>query len=138
MPSIPDILVISDDGPLICSAQQACGGHYALEIAPLANRSLLSSNSPIGTIVIDDQVLPETQRAERLAELRVRAPHASLIYVATNHSVEYEKWARAMGVNYYISKPIDNASFTAVLAKFLAHRAAAQDGSMRQRLHYRH
>ncbi|HVN29666.1 MAG TPA: NAD(P)-dependent alcohol dehydrogenase [Candidatus Binataceae bacterium] len=63
--------------------------------------------------------------------MRARAPHASLIYVATLHSDEYERWARAMGVNYYLAKPIESSRFASVLTSFLEHRATAQNHGRR-------
>ena len=126
MPSAPDILLISSDDLLISAARRATGDRYALEIVPHAIHSLLPPNSTVQTIVIDDEVVPEAQRSERLTALRARAPHASLIYVATRHSIEYERWARTVGVNYYVSKPIEGESFSRVLARFLEHRAASR------------
>ncbi len=124
MPSAPDILVISNDGLLISSARRATGSRYSLEIAPDADHPLLPPYSSSGTIVIDDNVVPEAHRAAKLTALRARAPHASLIYVATNHSLAYERWARVMGVDYYVSRPIEGESLSLVLARFLEHRAA--------------
>jgi isopropanol dehydrogenase (NADP+) len=123
MPSVPDILVISDDSLVISSARQATVGRYALEIA-----SSLPPSSRVGMIVIDDRVIPEPQRAEKLAHFRARAPRASLIYIASSHSAENERWARTMGIDYYVSKPIDGAALTSVVASFLEHRAASRDG----------
>ncbi len=123
---MPDILVISNDALLISSARQASGGRYTLKVAPDAENSALRFDSGVDTIVLDDYVVPETRRGNRLAYLRARLPRASLIYVATRHSIDYEKWARAMGVSYYVSRPIDSASFTALLASFLEHHAAVR------------
>jgi isopropanol dehydrogenase (NADP+) len=133
MPSAPDMLVISNDGLLLSSARRACGSQYLLETASRADRSLLRSNSRAGIVVIDDAVVPDDQRVERLGDLRSCVPHASLIYVARNHSIEYERWARGMGVDYYVAKPIEGESFSLVLARFLEHRAASRGDGGRPR-----
>ena len=127
MATIPDILLISSDEILHALARQASDNRWDIHITPDADPSSLLPGSKIGTIILDDQTLPADQRNHIVAQLRARAPHASLIYVAGEHSTEYERWARAMGVNYYVSKPIENSRFASVLTSFLEHRASSAD-----------
>jgi threonine dehydrogenase-like Zn-dependent dehydrogenase/CheY-like chemotaxis protein len=125
MLKIPDVLLISSDEHLISSARQATGSRWDIQIVQYAETSSLLPGSRIGTIIIDDQTLAADQRNDALKQLRSRAPHASIIYVVAQHAVEYERWARAMGVNYYVSKPIESSRFVSVLTSFLEHRAAS-------------
>ena len=73
-----------------------------------------------GVILLDDSFLGHNTNA--LHEIRERMPEASLIYIASAHSHEHEKWARAAGVSYYLSKPIEPSLLISVLTSFLLHR----------------
>jgi isopropanol dehydrogenase (NADP+) len=125
MPKTPDVLLISSDAHLISSARQATGSRWDIQIEQCAEPSTLLPGSRIGTIIVDDQTLAPEQRSDALRQLRARAPHASIIYVVAHHADEYERWARAMGVNYYVSKPIESFRFASLLTSFLEHRASS-------------
>lgn len=70
--------------------------------------------------LIDDESLPESERGWLLNQIHRREPNALVIYVAVHHSPEVEKLARAAGVLYYTSKPVDAARFTEVLRQAMS------------------
>ena len=72
------------------------------------------SESTPQLIVIDDEGIGENDRGWLFERIRHLAPRALVIYVATHHDVGTEKRARAQGVHYYMSKPIDPYRFTDV------------------------
>ncbi len=120
----PDMIVASSDPLLTNSAEQAVGDRWTLKLSHNPGK-LAASLHRFGpaVIVMDDSLLSESERSDVLGKIRVCAPHSSLIYVASEHRDEYERWARAMGVNYYLSKPIEAARFASILTSFLEHRA---------------
>jgi len=77
------------------------------------------SESTPRLIVIDDEDIGEDDRRWLFERIRHLAPRALVIYVATLHDVETEKRARAQGVHYYMSKPIDPHRFTDVSLAFM-------------------
>ncbi len=73
-------------------------------------------------VVLDDEIVSESDRHSVLAQLRTYVPSASVLYVAGSHSNENEKRARSNGAHYYASKPISADHFGYVLRSFLSAR----------------
>jgi DNA-binding NtrC family response regulator len=116
----PHIIVSSNDETVTLTARAAAGEHWRLEtLAGIPSTPGLRNWPDLRLIVIDDETLPEASRTAALTLIREWAPRASLVYVAGQHSAETEKWARAMGVSYYTSKPIEYDRFADVLRAFL-------------------
>jgi len=123
------MIVASSDPLLTNSAQQAVGERWVLKVSSDAAQVAALYRVGPAVIVMDDSVLSEHDRSDVLRKVRMRSPQSSLIYVAAEHSDEYERWARAIGVNYYTSKPIETARFVSVLTSFLEHRAGERGSS---------
>jgi DNA-binding NtrC family response regulator len=70
-------------------------------------------------ILIDDEALTPGDRGWLLERIRKQAPRAFVIYVAAHHDAETEKSARAHGVHYYMSKPVDPKRLIQVSRAFM-------------------
>ncbi len=69
-------------------------------------------------VVIDDEAIEESTRGWLLDQVRKRARHALVAYIAAIHSPETERRARAHSVQYYTSKPMDRERTLRVLHSF--------------------
>ena len=116
----PHIVITSNDETLTMLANEAAAERWHLRaFTHLASAVSLPNWPDLKVIVLDDDVLPEADRAATLTLVHEWAPRASLIYVATHHSAETEKLARTSGVSYYTSKPVESESFAKILKAFL-------------------
>jgi|SRR5579863_24190 len=123
----PHMIVTSSEETLTLYAREAAGRRWHLQtFADIPSAPGLQNWLGLRLIVIDDEVLPEANRAAALSQIREWAPRASLVYVAGQHSAETEKSARAWGVNYYTSKPIEYDRFATVLRAFLESGAPSE------------
>jgi len=112
----PIVLVIGDaDGSLSSLTEAAGASRWSVDLCPdvVDARTRMSESTP-QLIVIDDEGIGENDRGWLFERIRHLAPRALVIYVATHHDVGTEKRARAQGVHYYMSKPIDPYRFTDV------------------------
>jgi CheY-like chemotaxis protein len=105
----PQVLVIADGDESLCSlAEQAGASAWSVESCRDAVNACdrLSEATP-QLILIDDEAVRTDDRGWLLKRIRHRAPRTFVIYVAAHHDAETEKRARAHGVHYYMSKPVD-------------------------------
>lgn len=120
MQTSPHIVITSNDEILTMLANEAAAKRWPLRALTHLPSALSLPNWPdLKVIVLDDGVLPEAGRAAALTLVRQWAPRASLIYVASHHNAETEKLARASGVSYYTSKPVESECFARILKAFL-------------------
>lgn len=70
-------------------------------------------------VLLDDSVVPESERGWLLRQIRKYSTQTGLIYIASVHDEENEKRARAGGAHYYTAKPIHGGHLTGVLSSFL-------------------
>jgi|SRR5271163_53372 len=105
----PEVLVITNGDESLCSlAEQAGASAWSIESCRDAvnARERLSEATP-QLILIDDEAVRADDRGWLLERICRQAPRTFVIYVATHHDAETEKRARAHGVHYYMSKPVD-------------------------------
>ncbi|GEM_PF-5931153 len=72
-------------------------------------------------VVMDDAVLGD-RPADLVRQFRDLAPRCPLVYVADRHDFATERAARAAGVSFYTSKPVDLDHMTRVMTAFLKMR----------------
>lgn len=114
------IVVASDDSRLMSLASDAAGGRWHVEsCSKLASAEEFLTRPELKLVLFDDQILGCPDSSSALVQLRKWAPHAAMIYIAAAHSSETEKLARAAGVHYYTSKPIEAERFSQVVRSFL-------------------
>jgi DNA-binding response OmpR family regulator len=70
-------------------------------------------------VILDDELVGESDRSWLLAQLRRNLGDATLLYVASSHSLENERRARGQGAHYYTSKPIQGDQLAVVLRGFM-------------------
>jgi len=70
-------------------------------------------------VVIDDEVVSAPERGWLCNQVNKLAPEAAMIYIASQHSAEVEKTARAHGALYYTSKPLDSGRLSKLLQAWL-------------------
>lgn len=97
-----------------------CGSPWAVESSadPSPGRNLVLDHN-VRMVVIDDEVVPVPERGWLCNQVNKLAPDAALIYVASQHSAEVEKTARAHGAICYTAKPLDAARLSTMLQAWL-------------------
>jgi len=70
-------------------------------------------------VIVDDELVRESDRSWLLAQVRRNLGDADLLYVAGSHSLENERRARSKGAHYYTAKPIQTDELTGVLKGFM-------------------
>ena len=122
MPKRPTIVVLTRDGSLQRLVSGICGSPWAVESSsdPSPGRNLVLDHN-VRMVVIDDEVVPAPERGWLCTQINKLAPDAALIYVASQHSAEVEKTARAHGAIYYTAKPLDAARLSTMLQAWLKH-----------------
>lgn len=114
-------MVIADgDKSLVALTEQAGASSWIVEPCrdAVKARDRLSEGTP-ELILIDDDAVQADDRGWLLERIRQQAPRTFVIYVAAHHDGETEKRARAHGVHYYMSKPIDPNRFILVSQSFI-------------------
>ena len=70
-------------------------------------------------MLLDDEVIQESDRVWLLAQLRKHFSGSPLLYVTSAHSESTEKQARTNGAQYYALKPLSAEHFGPILRSFL-------------------
>lgn len=114
------IVVASDDASLMSLAAKAAGDQWHVErCSKLASAAEFLVRPELKLVLLDDQILDDADSPSALIQLRERAPHTPVIYIAAEHNSKTEKLARAAGIHHYTSKPIDTERFSQVVRSFL-------------------
>jgi response regulator of citrate/malate metabolism len=101
-------LVVSRDPEIVALVRRSCSALWCVEARDDWDRiDNITGNLGVGIIVVDDDVVPEEERSQLIANIHVWFPEGLIIYVAGNHSQAVERLARAGGVLSYTSKPVD-------------------------------
>lgn len=116
----PMVLVFSSDDSLSRLVKGAVSAHYEVERCDnvVAVRASLQQ-SLLKVVIFDDDGVEKDTRGWVQAQIRRSAPDALKVYVASAHSAEGERRARARGAHYYTAKPIDRQQFLRVVRSFL-------------------
>jgi DNA-binding NtrC family response regulator len=123
----PHIIITSKDETLTLLAREAAAQRWQVRtLTDIPSVPWLPNWPDLRVIVIDDDALPQANRAAAFTRMREWAPRASLIYVASRHSAETEKLARTWGVSYYTSKPLESDRFRDILRAFLESGTAIE------------
>ncbi len=118
-------LVVSRDPQLVALARRSCSAHWRVEALPDWRRiEKLVDRLHVGIVVFDDDVIPEEDRSQLIANLHMWFPEGLIIYVAGQHSEAVERVARVDGVLSYTSKPVDTDRIESLL-RSLSNRAPA-------------
>ena len=120
MPKRPTVVVLTRDASLQRLVSGICGSPWAVESSadPSPGRNFVLDHN-VRMVVIDDEVVPAPERGWLCTQVNKLAPDAALIYVASQHSAEVEKTARAHGAIYYTAKPLDAARLSTMLQAWL-------------------
>lgn len=101
-------LVVSRDPELIALMRRSCSAPWCVEARGDWRRiDDIAGKLDVGIVVVDDDVVPEEERSQLIANIHVWFPEGLVIYVAGNHSQAVERLARAGGVLSYTAKPVD-------------------------------
>jgi len=121
-PKRPTIVVLTRDGSLQRLISGICASPWVVESSaePGPGRDLVVEHNA-RMIVIDDEVVPAPERGWLCNQINKLAPEAALIYIASQHSAEVEKTARAHGAIYYTARPLDTARLSSMLQAWLKH-----------------
>jgi DNA-binding NtrC family response regulator len=115
----PSLVVFSADDAVVRMAADAVPPSWSVNHYrdPNDARSILSKP---GTrlAVIDDEAILDSTLGLLVERIHRHAPQAFVLYVASSHSVEIERRARALGVQYYTAKPLDYDRTVRVLRSF--------------------
>lgn len=129
----PTVLLLTSDGWLRNLVNAACQAPWVVKncVDP-PSRCTVELEPSVKLAVLDDEGLPESERGWLLNQIHSRQPNASVVYVASHHSPEVEKLARAAGVLYYTSKPVDAVRLSEVLRRATAGRPRNRPGHEHQ------
>ncbi|MDO8433365.1 MAG: hypothetical protein Q7S58_13255 [Candidatus Binatus sp.] len=117
---LPTIAILSADPAISNLARDLVAERWRVEESSGSHTDRRFPAFPAVRIVIfDDETVDLADRSWLLAQIRKRAPSASMLYIAANHDSNTERQARINGAHYYCSKPIDHSEFRAVLNSFL-------------------
>jgi DNA-binding NtrC family response regulator len=124
-------LVVSRAPDLVALVQRSCSPSWSVEARGDWRRiDKASGGLDVGIVVLDDDVVPEEERSDLIANLRTWFPHAMIIYIAGKHDAAVERMARAGGVLSYTSKPVDVARLESLL-RGLSHRRLESSPTIR-------
>lgn len=113
------IVVFSRDDSIVKLIGECISDSWVVEKFCDAHEARAVLGRPgVGIVVIDDEAVEEATRGWLLEQVRKRAPHALVVYIAGNHSPDTERRARAYRVQYYTSKPMDRETTRKVLHSF--------------------
>ena len=114
-----EIVVFSRDESIVKMIAEGMSDSWVIEkfTDPHQARTFLLKPG-VRIVVIDDEAIDESTRGWLLDQVRKRARHALVAYIAAIHSPETERRARAYSVQYYTSKPMDRERTLRVLHSF--------------------
>ncbi len=123
-PKRPTVVVLTRDLSLQRLVSGICTSPWAVECSsdPSPGRDVVFDHN-VRMVVIDDEVVPAAERGWFCNQINKLAPDAALIYVASQHTAEVEKAARAHGAVYYTAKPLDAARMSTMLQAWLKRSA---------------
>lgn len=115
------VVVFSHDDSIIGLVADGLNRQWRLdrcEEPSLARTFLVRAG--VGIVVVDDGAVEEGSRGWLLDQVRRWAPSALVAYIASNHSPEVERQARARNVQYYASRPLDRDRTLRILQSFVS------------------
>lgn len=74
----------------------------------------------VGIVVIDDVAIDKPSCGWLLDQVHRWTPDALVAYIASAHTPETERQVRSLGVQYYLSRPVDRERTIRVLHSFAA------------------
>lgn len=98
-------LVVSRDAAVVELVHRACPVVEIRSDWRLVGE--IAGTYDVRVVVFDDDAVPEGNRSELIDDIHVWFPQVLIVYVAGNHSQAVERSARAGGILYYTSKPVD-------------------------------
>lgn len=118
----PRALILSTDSEVM-AAVKAADTQRRLELQPWPYT--VTGFAPLAQVgvrlvVIDDSDIVESERAWLVRQVRRLSPDARLVYLAEGHSPDSELQVRQSGVDYYVSKPYNEALLARVLKSFIS------------------
>lgn len=118
-------LVVSRDPEVVTLVRRSCSARWCVDArGDWRQIETIAGSLEVGIVVFDDDVVPEEERSQLIANMHVWFPEALIIYVAGQHSQAVERLARAGGVLSYTSKPVDAERLESLL-RSLSKRAPA-------------
>ncbi|HYB89619.1 MAG TPA: hypothetical protein VEC38_01100 [Candidatus Binataceae bacterium] len=114
------MLVFSNDDAVQSLAAEAAVPPWSVERCTDVGESRSRLVKPgVRLVVVDDAAIEESTRGWVLEQIRKYAVRAMVVYIASDHSDQSERRARAFPVQYYTSKPLDHDRALRVLQSFV-------------------
>jgi len=121
----PTVLVIDDNADLVSLFQRYLGGHAATVIGAASGEEALRLAHEARPLVITlDVMMPRQDGWDILRQLK-QAPETRGIPVCICSVLHEPQLAASLGADGYITKPVDQAEFLAVLAPWLTAPGSA-------------
>lgn len=120
----PMVFVLTRDQSLKRLISNICAPSWLVETSPDPSfgHELMLERS-VRMLIIDDEVIPAAERGWFCNQINKLAPDAAFVYVASQHSSEIERTARANGAMCYLAQPLDSARLTTMLQAWLKRSA---------------
>jgi DNA-binding NtrC family response regulator len=128
---IRDALVVTRDGDLLHEVVASGAGPIQIRFDGASAAETLRS-APFALVVLDDEVLTESERAWMIDEVHRRQPGVPLVYVASRASSAIERTARIHGVEGFASKPLETKALVP-LVRACWGRSRTREGGPHER-----
>ncbi len=102
----PTILAFTNDQQVLDLMLRNCG-IWRVDTQDFVLYFKRVESEKCGVVVLDDERILKRDRGWSLYKIQQLMPEAFVIYIASQHSPETEKTARARGAGLYLSKPVD-------------------------------
>ena len=127
------VLVVTRDGDLLRLVVEATEPSAVVEIAFDAHSAIrLLRSSRFALILLDEEVLMESEQGWIIDECLRRQPATPIVYVGSRFSAASEGVANSHGVASYVAKPIVSAVFQTMIRSLFPDRRAGRSGSSRR------
>jgi hypothetical protein len=113
-------MVFSQDESIVGLVRDGLGDGWRIDLCSKPGEArVFPIKREVGIVVIDDAAIEDATRGWLLDQVHRWAPDALVAYIASAHAPEVERRVRSLGVQYYLSRPVDRERTLRVLRSFV-------------------
>ncbi len=123
LPQAPAVLLLTSDIALADLVGRIVARPWRIERCDSAARAREAvGHANIQLVVLDDEVVDDSERGWLLNQIKRYLPGVALLYIAARHTDEIERRARSRGAHFYTVKPVERDHFGSVIKSFMSSR----------------